>query len=208
MLLGVGSALVESGRNDKIEVIAGEGFPSNIQLIRDNKGQDAANAFPAPWTGYAAIDSLNSLFHGQKPQDSGIGYKLIDREHNLRHSGRVTNPRRTSGPATRRSGGSRVSVRGSRTGAVRRAHQQDLPGTRALDQVAIEFRRGEIHALVGNNGSGKSTLIEILAGVHAADPGARFGSAATLSTPADSRRSWRGRLDYTSCIRFRRCFRC
>lgn len=87
MLLGVSSALLESGRNDQIEVIAGEGFPSNIQLIRDNKGQDAANAFPAAWTGYAAIDSLNSVFHGQKPQDSGIGYKLIDREHNVPATG-------------------------------------------------------------------------------------------------------------------------
>lgn len=92
MLLGVGSALVESGRNDQIEVIAGEGFPSNIQLIRDNKGQDAANAFPSKWTGYAAIDSLNSLFHGEKPQDSGIGFKLIDREHNVPPPGQGYEP--------------------------------------------------------------------------------------------------------------------
>jgi ribose transport system substrate-binding protein len=83
MLLGIGRAVLESGRNDQISVIAGEGFPSNVQLIRDNKGQDAANAFPAPWTGYAAVDSLNSLFNNQKPQDAGIGWKLIDRDHNL-----------------------------------------------------------------------------------------------------------------------------
>jgi ribose transport system substrate-binding protein len=81
--LGIGAAIVESGRNDQLYVIAGEGFPSNITLIRDNKGQDAANAFPAQWTGYASIDTLNSVFHGQKPQDSGLGWKLIDREHNL-----------------------------------------------------------------------------------------------------------------------------
>jgi ribose transport system substrate-binding protein len=92
MLLGISAALLESGRNDKIEAIAGEGFPSNIQLIRDNKGQDAANAFPSKWTGYAAIDSLNSLFHGQKPQDSGIGYQLIDREHNLPPAGQGYEP--------------------------------------------------------------------------------------------------------------------
>jgi ribose transport system substrate-binding protein len=87
MLLGISAALLESGRNDQLEVIAGEGFPTNIQLIRDNKGEDAANAFPARWTGYAAIDSLNSLFNGTPPQDSGIGYKLIDREHNLPPAG-------------------------------------------------------------------------------------------------------------------------
>ena len=92
VLLGISAALMESGRNDQIELIGGEGFPSNIQLIRDNKGQDAANAFPSKWTGYAAIDSLNSLFHGEKPQDSGIGYKLIDRDHNLPPAGQGYEP--------------------------------------------------------------------------------------------------------------------
>jgi ribose transport system substrate-binding protein len=92
MHLGIGAALVESGRNDQIHVIAGEGFPSNIQLIRDNKGQDAANAFPAAWTGYASVDTLNSVFYGQKPQDSGIGWKLIDREHNLPPPGKGYEP--------------------------------------------------------------------------------------------------------------------
>ncbi|HEX4353144.1 MAG TPA: substrate-binding domain-containing protein [Polyangiales bacterium] len=83
VLLGVSAALLESGRNDQIELIGGEGFPSNVELIRANKGQDAAMAFPAKWTGYAAIDTMNSVFHGQAPQDSGIGWKLIDRDHNM-----------------------------------------------------------------------------------------------------------------------------
>jgi ribose transport system substrate-binding protein len=92
VLLGISAALIESGKNDQIDLIGGEGFPSNVQLIRDNKGQDAANAFPSKWTGYAAIDTLNSLFHGEKPQDSGIGYKLIDKEHNLPPAGQGYEP--------------------------------------------------------------------------------------------------------------------
>jgi ribose transport system substrate-binding protein len=92
MHFGIAAAIAGSGRNDQIEVIAGEGFPSNIQLIRDNKGQDAANAFPSKWTGYAAVDSLNSLFHGEKPQESGIGWRLIDREHNLPPAGQGYEP--------------------------------------------------------------------------------------------------------------------
>jgi ribose transport system ATP-binding protein len=47
-----------------------------------------------------------------------------------------------------------------------------FPGTKALDEVDLEVRAGEIHALVGQNGSGKSTLIKVLAGVYSPDPGA------------------------------------
>ena len=41
-----------------------------------------------------------------------------------------------------------------------------FPGVRALDNVSMQFRKGEIHAIVGENGAGKSTLIKILAGAY------------------------------------------
>ena len=49
-----------------------------------------------------------------------------------------------------------------------------FPGQRALDDVDLAVRAGEVHALLGQNGSGKSTLIKVLAGYHAPDPGARI----------------------------------
>ncbi|NPV77712.1 MAG: sugar ABC transporter ATP-binding protein [Anaerolineae bacterium] len=36
----------------------------------------------------------------------------------------------------------------------------------ALDNVDIDFRRGEVHSIVGENGAGKSTLVKILTGYH------------------------------------------
>jgi ribose transport system ATP-binding protein len=47
-------------------------------------------------------------------------------------------------------------------------------GQRALIEVDLELRSGEVCALVGQNGSGKSTLIKVLAGYHAPDIGARL----------------------------------
>ena len=44
-----------------------------------------------------------------------------------------------------------------------------FPGVKALDNVSIKFKKGEIHALLGENGAGKSTLIKIISGLYKPD---------------------------------------
>lgn len=45
------------------------------------------------------------------------------------------------------------------------------PGVVALDNVSVSFRRGSVHAVVGENGAGKSTLIKTITGAVTADAG-------------------------------------
>jgi len=73
---------------------------------------------------------------------------------------------------------------------VRMEHiTKDFPSVRALDDVSINFKTGEVHAIVGENGAGKSTLIKILMGVYQKTSGEIFveGQQVNMSDPIKSR---------------------
>ncbi len=86
-LLGISPAVVQAGRTADIYVMGGEGFQPELDLLRNDHGINAVNLTPSDWTGWAAVDSLNSFFLGQQPADSGLGQVLVDKNHNLPASG-------------------------------------------------------------------------------------------------------------------------
>lgn len=49
--------------------------------------------------------------------------------------------------------------------------RKEFPGIVANDNITIQLRQGEIHALLGENGAGKSTLMNILFGLYQPDKG-------------------------------------
>jgi ribose transport system substrate-binding protein len=83
ILAAVSPALKAAGRTGNFIVAGGEGYPPNIQLIRDGGGQTSALAIDIYDVGYPTIDNLIRLLDHKKPVDEAVGMLLVDKQHNL-----------------------------------------------------------------------------------------------------------------------------
>ena len=63
-----------------------------------------------------------------------------------------------------------------------------FPGVLANDDVSLELRSAEVHALIGENGAGKSTLMRVLYGMYPADAGRMVvrGREVKIASPRDA----------------------
>lgn len=63
-----------------------------------------------------------------------------------------------------------------------------FPGVLALDNVSLDVKKGEVHALLGENGAGKTTLMNVLYGLYQANQGEIFldGKKIQISEPKDA----------------------
>ena len=65
---------------------------------------------------------------------------------------------------------------------------KEFPGIKANDDITLQLRRGEIHALLGENGAGKSTLMSVLFGLYQPDGGVikKEGKEVRIKDPNDA----------------------
>ena len=67
---------------------------------------------------------------------------------------------------------------------------KEFPGIIANDDVTLQLKKGEIHALLGENGAGKSTLMSVLFGMYQPEKGVikKNGEVVQLKDPNDANR--------------------
>ena len=65
---------------------------------------------------------------------------------------------------------------------------KEFPGIKANDDITLQLRRGEIHALLGENGAGKSTLMSVLFGLYQPEQGVikKDGKEVKINNPNDA----------------------
>lgn len=66
--------------------------------------------------------------------------------------------------------------------------RKEFPGIVANDDITLQVKKGEIHAILGENGAGKSTLMSILFGLHRPDAGEILvnGERVVIANPNDA----------------------
>lgn len=65
---------------------------------------------------------------------------------------------------------------------------KEFPGIKANDDITLQLKKGEIHALLGENGAGKSTLMSVLFGMYQPEEGEirKNGTPVTIRDPNDA----------------------
>ena len=65
---------------------------------------------------------------------------------------------------------------------------KEFPGIKANDDITLQLRKGEIHALLGENGAGKSTLMSVLFGLYQPEEGEirKNGQTVKINDPNDA----------------------
>ena len=66
--------------------------------------------------------------------------------------------------------------------------RKEFPGIVANDNITLQLRKGEIHALLGENGAGKSTLMSVLFGLYQPEAGEirKNGEVVNIQNPNDA----------------------
>jgi ribose transport system substrate-binding protein len=82
----VGGAQAVHSFNPTLFQSGGSGYGAEIDLLRQGL-IDGITAHDPTWMGWAAMDNVNRFVAGQPPAPQGIGFVVVDKDHNLPPNG-------------------------------------------------------------------------------------------------------------------------
>ena len=83
---------------------------------------------------------------------------------------------------------------------------KEFPGIIANDDITLQLKKGEIHALLGENGAGKSTLMSVLFGMYQPEKGEIRKNGQVVHIERPERRERAGHRHGASAFQARGCF--
>jgi ribose transport system substrate-binding protein len=84
---GVSKAILDAGRQNSMVVVGGEGYAPALQLIGSSGGLSADFGQSAAWIGWGLVDTMNRYFNKSPLVPEGIGFRLVDKSHNMPPAG-------------------------------------------------------------------------------------------------------------------------
>ncbi|MCO5066743.1 MAG: substrate-binding domain-containing protein [Rhizobiaceae bacterium] len=84
---GLSKLIVDAGRQGSMTVMGGEGYAAAQQLIREKAGLTAVAGQSAEWMAWGALDAINRKLNNQPQVPQGVGFRVIDANHNLSPAG-------------------------------------------------------------------------------------------------------------------------
>jgi ribose transport system substrate-binding protein len=90
--LGGAQAVTEAGLKDSTTVFGGLGLPATLEQVRAGNLDAVTAAMSMGWVGYGMVDQMNRAFNGQPAVSQGLGFAIVDKDHNLPAPGQPYEP--------------------------------------------------------------------------------------------------------------------
>jgi ribose transport system substrate-binding protein len=81
MLSGIEASARTQGQD--LLLYIGEGGPGGMEIVRRRSGPTYGVGIAQDWEGWAGIDAINRLMHGEEPVSSGIGHQIFTQDQNI-----------------------------------------------------------------------------------------------------------------------------
>jgi ribose transport system substrate-binding protein len=83
MVAGAGGAQAVKEAGLELVTAGGSGQAAVIDLVRNGQHSAVTAAHSGEWMGYAAMDNINRVLMGEETVPQGVGFRVVDPEHNL-----------------------------------------------------------------------------------------------------------------------------